>query len=383
MCSPRHDATPSPDVDVFMTSRHGLLQMVEMLHLPSNGKYRLSHGHRSGIPAAQLLSLTGAQARAVVQSTLPKNMTYVVDLASDQFCGTPSAKVQLIVPRQDVYTVLGVPDLEDQLRVLDFTVSRAGILLDSDECDNKSHAQLQAADELAAKNAGSSSNVPAVPVSGTSATQVHGGSGGGGCKADAEKPRPGQCRYALVDEHFLRDEAAKRLIIKHVVCPLGSVKRIAKYSQKGYHCPMETIGELYSEWTHRLLAPGSTPSPAAKTVAEVHPWPLQEGVDSMSPMQLLATLEKVKADKRDRWKLRASVQGVRRFTHATAGRLALFRHLYRQSHHACGNRVGSHAAVRQAVARTLQAKCRLRQLEQVESRMQQAAAALSAAVYTD
>ena len=70
---------------------------------------------------------------------------------------------------------------------------------------------------------------------------------------------------ALVDKDFLQDETDMRLRIKHIVCPLTSVRRIAKYTAKGYSIPMGEIVKLFAEWSERANAT------ATKTATELTP----------------------------------------------------------------------------------------------------------------
>ena len=71
----------------------------------------------------------------------------------------------------------------------------------------------------------------------------------------------GSC--ALVDVDFARDEKARRLVVKHVVCPLAAVRRVAKYAKKGYRCPGSEVAKLFAEWSRRAaLPPGQDVGPA-------------------------------------------------------------------------------------------------------------------------
>ena len=70
---------------------------------------------------------------------------------------------------------------------------------------------------------------------------------------------------ALVDVDFLKDEIGMRLSIKHIVCPLTSVRRIAKYTAKGYKISMGEILKLFAEWSERAT------ETETETAAEVTP----------------------------------------------------------------------------------------------------------------
>jgi hypothetical protein len=52
----------------------------------------------------------------------------------------------------------------------------------------------------------------------------------------------------IVDEHFDRDIELKALRIRNVVCPLTSVRRIAKYATYGYKIEIIEILKLYKRW---------------------------------------------------------------------------------------------------------------------------------------
>jgi len=61
-------------------------------------------------------------------------------------------------------------------------------------------------------------------------------------------------KRALVDADFMRDEHLRLLRVRHIVCPISCVRRIAKYSAKGYRCRMLEIMKLFAEWSHRAEA---------------------------------------------------------------------------------------------------------------------------------
>lgn len=56
---------------------------------------------------------------------------------------------------------------------------------------------------------------------------------------------------AVVDDEFIEDEMARRLVIKEIHCPIGAVKRIAKYTRKGYYCSPSEIYKLFVNWDER------------------------------------------------------------------------------------------------------------------------------------
>jgi hypothetical protein len=56
---------------------------------------------------------------------------------------------------------------------------------------------------------------------------------------------------ALVDEDFEKDIEGKFLRIKNVVCPISTVKRIAKYATYGYKTNASQIVKLFTEWKNR------------------------------------------------------------------------------------------------------------------------------------
>lgn len=56
---------------------------------------------------------------------------------------------------------------------------------------------------------------------------------------------------ALVDDSFVEDELKHRLVIKSIHCPIGAIKRIAKYSKKGYYISPSELYKLFSDWDSR------------------------------------------------------------------------------------------------------------------------------------
>jgi hypothetical protein len=91
-----------------------------------------------------------------------------IDLINDEF-PLPIKFVQLVKPRNTKYMTVGVENAEEQLKTLDFSVTRI-VLTD---------------------------------------LSAEGGT-------------------ALADPNFLSDEYCQRLVIKHIVCPIASVKRLMK-----------------------------------------------------------------------------------------------------------------------------------------------------------
>ena len=57
----------------------------------------------------------------------------------------------------------------------------------------------------------------------------------------------------LVDTDFTKDVKDKRLVIKNIVCPLGAVKRIAKYTAKGYKISLQEILKLFVAYRERQM----------------------------------------------------------------------------------------------------------------------------------
>ena len=66
--------------------------------------------------------------------------------------------------------------------------------------------------------------------------------------------------HALVDVDFERDERLRQIRVRHIVCPISSVRRIAKYTAKGYRCKMLEIVKLFAEWSSRAEAGATMPS---------------------------------------------------------------------------------------------------------------------------
>ena len=66
--------------------------------------------------------------------------------------------------------------------------------------------------------------------------------------------------HALVDVDFERDERLRQIRVRHIVCPISSVRRIAKYTAKGYRCKMLEIIKLFAEWSSRAEAGAALPS---------------------------------------------------------------------------------------------------------------------------
>jgi hypothetical protein len=104
---------------------------------------------------------------------------------------SPTRFVQLVVPRKEKHMNTAATNVEELLASLDFTVSRAVIV---------------------------------------------------------------STGYALVDVDFERDERLRLLRVRHIVCPISSVRRIAKYTTKGYRCRMLEIIKLFAEWSRRAEA---------------------------------------------------------------------------------------------------------------------------------
>lgn len=56
---------------------------------------------------------------------------------------------------------------------------------------------------------------------------------------------------ALVDDDFIKDELRKRLVLRTIHCPIGAIKRIAKYNQKGYYISPAELYKLFADWDSR------------------------------------------------------------------------------------------------------------------------------------
>ena len=121
-------------------------------------------------------------------------------MSIDMECVAPTGfatdYVQIVLPRSLKYMKVGTLSAQEQLLTLDFTISRiilTHLTASIDECN------------------------------------------------------------ALADSNFLEDELAMRLVIRHIVCPITSVKRLMKYAKKGYTCPTVDIIKLFVEWSERAL----------------------------------------------------------------------------------------------------------------------------------
>ena len=58
---------------------------------------------------------------------------------------------------------------------------------------------------------------------------------------------------ALADADFLIDEQKRRLVIRNIVCPISGVRRVSKYTTKGYSCTSVEIVKLFAEFMDRAL----------------------------------------------------------------------------------------------------------------------------------
>jgi len=134
---------------------------------------------------------------------------------------SPLSHVQLVLPRHTAHMDTSVANVEQLLSKLDFTVARAAV------------------------------------VSPT---------------------------LALVDEDFAEDERHRRLRIRHIVCPISSVRRMVKYGSKGYRARMLEITKLFAEWSTRassrrlqsLRAEARDSVQGARAAAEITPTTLLE-----------------------------------------------------------------------------------------------------------
>lgn len=53
------------------------------------------------------------------------------------------------------------------------------------------------------------------------------------------------------DEEFINNERDGVLIIKNIHCPIAEITRIAKYTNKGYKCPLGQILRCFLDWDGR------------------------------------------------------------------------------------------------------------------------------------
>ncbi len=66
------------------------------------------------------------------------------------------------------------------------------------------------------------------------------------------------CRAAMIDsmtiladEDFEEDVESRTLRIKNIVCPISTVKRVAKYGKYGYSIKASQVIKLFTEWENR------------------------------------------------------------------------------------------------------------------------------------
>lgn len=55
----------------------------------------------------------------------------------------------------------------------------------------------------------------------------------------------------LVHKEFKEHEETKKLVIKHINCPIAVMQRVVKYSKKGYRCFLKDSIKLFKEWVDR------------------------------------------------------------------------------------------------------------------------------------
>lgn len=58
-------------------------------------------------------------------------------------------------------------------------------------------------------------------------------------------------RRAIADEDFIRDEKAKKIVIKNIHCPISSTYRVVKYGKKGYTINLSEMVKLFLDWQER------------------------------------------------------------------------------------------------------------------------------------
>jgi hypothetical protein len=56
---------------------------------------------------------------------------------------------------------------------------------------------------------------------------------------------------AMVDDNFVRDELTNSLVITNIHCPIGQMKRIAKYVKKGYRISPDETFKVLLDWDSR------------------------------------------------------------------------------------------------------------------------------------
>ena len=145
---------------------------------------------------------------------------------------SPAKLVQLVLPRQTSHMNTAAADVKELLSKLDFTIARAAVV---------------------------------------------------------------GAKRALVDVDFMRDEQLRMLRVRHIVCPISCVRRIAKYSAKGYRSRMLEIIKLFAEWSRRAEAEGAqpqvlcTPAGALGAAAEITPSRLLEAMITTSGQEEVLT----------------------------------------------------------------------------------------------
>ncbi len=55
----------------------------------------------------------------------------------------------------------------------------------------------------------------------------------------------------IADEEFLADDAAHKLVLKNIHCPISSTMRCIKYSKKGYWLGLMETVKLFLDWNER------------------------------------------------------------------------------------------------------------------------------------
>ena len=173
------------DVDIFFKNREGMWNMREQLVV--------HHGYRP----------------ERFYDSSNRHKCFEITLINKAL-SKPMNRVQLVAPNWQKYTVLGTPTLQQQLRLLDFTVARCGIL-----------TEKLGAEEV---------KLP-------------------------WRTLPGfKFRFTvLADKHLERDAESRRLSIKHIVCPVQGVARIFKYAKKGFTTAHESVRRLLQDWSARAL----------------------------------------------------------------------------------------------------------------------------------
>ena len=206
MASKNTKPVKTGDVDIVCKNMEAHLALIEELTSGSTNVYNIKKKNSMTVD----LILSQKKLQNAFKPTSQGGLGWDIDkvVPYDKWKDTPANLVQIIIPRRTSFALTGGANtIEEQLSFLDFTVTRAAVVDRS---------------------------------------------------------------IVLVDKDFHRDEGQKKIVIKHIVCPLGSVQRLMKYSKKGYKCSMLEIIKLFIEWSHRMTLPMDTPDPDDKLQRSRH-----------------------------------------------------------------------------------------------------------------